>query len=355
MHFNCSCKRRITGALCISLLLAASLALADDPTEKAPLPDAAAIAAAIKLVDEVHKDDIAAAKTPDQKAALSQALIEAAKEEKDKAGRFALLSKAKAIAVGAGDYPTAAAAVDRIDAAFSVDALRMKTDAATAATKTVRTPEQRKQLLAGANQLADEAVAADRYDVAKAAADIELTVSRVASDAALVKAAAIHVHQVQDTAAAFADAKKSLAVLVDKPNDPEANLKVGKFTCFIKGDWEDGFPMLALGSDATLKALAEKAVAGVNSADEQAKLGDGWWDVATKLTGTTKSTVQAEAGKWYRMAVPSLTGFAKARVESRLKSLAGSAEPPAYPVAAAANAFNAGSSIGAKHAGPEAP
>ena len=36
---------------------------------------------------------------------------------------------------------------------------------------------------------------------------------------------------------------------------PPANLTVGKYYCFQKGDWEKGLPMLALGQDETLKAL----------------------------------------------------------------------------------------------------
>ena len=230
-----SCGRHVIGMFCVALQVA-SWTLADVPPLKAPIPDAAAFTAAMKLVDEFHKYDVATAKTPDQRAALSQSLIDAANEEKDNATRFALLSRAKDVAVGAGDYTTASAAVDEIDATFSVDALKMKVGAATATAKTVRTPDQRKQLTVGASDLVDQAIAADRYDVAKSAADIESTGARVASDAALVKAGTIHVQQVRDAEAAFADVRKSLAVLADKRDDPEANLKVGKFKCFIKDD-----------------------------------------------------------------------------------------------------------------------
>ena len=33
------------------------------------------------------------------------------------------------------------------------------------------------------------------------------------------------------------------------PTDPDANLDVGKYLCFAKGNWEKGLPLLAAGSN----------------------------------------------------------------------------------------------------------
>ena len=48
-----------------------------------------------------------------------------------------------------------------------------------------------------------------------------------------------------------------LPVLEKQPGDPTANLAAGRYYCFVKGDWEMGIPMLALGSETALKELAE--------------------------------------------------------------------------------------------------
>ncbi|MBI3877243.1 MAG: hypothetical protein HY300_15015, partial [Verrucomicrobia bacterium] len=40
------------------------------------------------------------------------------------------------------------------------------------------------------------------------------------------------------------------------PDDPGANLAVGQFLCFVKGDWESGLPLLAKSDDNVLKTLA---------------------------------------------------------------------------------------------------
>ena len=39
---------------------------------------------------------------------------------------------------------------------------------------------------------------------------------------------------------------------------PEANLAVGKYLCLVKGDWEWGVLMLALGNDDAFSIVAER-------------------------------------------------------------------------------------------------
>ena len=74
--------------------------------------------------------------------------------------------------------------------------------------------------------------------------------------------------QVHEAQSAYGDAKKSLAILFEKPDDPDANLKFGKYRCFIKSDWKSGLPMLAHGNDPALKSLAAEEIAGTNAADD---------------------------------------------------------------------------------------
>src|SRR6185312_914073 len=54
---------------------------------------------------------------------------------------------------------------------------------------------------------------------------------------------------------------KAATTLADNPDDAAANLLVGRHLCFVTEDWEQGLPMLAKSSDATLKDLAAKSLA----------------------------------------------------------------------------------------------
>jgi len=80
--------------------------------------------------------------------------------------------------------------------------------------------------------------------------------------------------------------------------------------------------MLALGSDPALKELAAKDVQGTDSAEEQVKLGDGWWELAGKEEGRAKKSMGVRAAFWYKRALPQLSGLTKGKVEKRLEELA---------------------------------
>ena len=60
--------------------------------------------------------------------------------------------------------------------------------------------------------------------------------------------------------------------------------------------------MLALGNEPTLKSLGEQEVKGVASSEEQAHLGDAWWNAADAAKGAAKKSMEARAAYWYRSA-----------------------------------------------------
>ena len=116
------------------------------------------------------------------------------------------------------------------------------------------------------------------------------------------------------------DYRKALSVLENKPTDPEANLAAGRHLCFVGqlGPWH---PDARLGSDAALKAAAIKDLRGANSADEQAAIGDAWWDLAETKLGEERDTLRRRAGFWYRQAFGNLEGLARLKVQQRIDQL----------------------------------
>lgn len=112
-----------------------------------------------------------------------------------------------------------------------------------------------------------------------------------------------------------------------EPANPEANAATGKYLCFVKGDWDRGVLMLALGSDPSLKAIAEKELDELTPTRPE-QVGDGWWERAEEEVGTIQKRTRARAAYWYRKALPGLSGFARDLIQKRLDSLA---EPHAAP------------------------
>ena len=120
------------------------------------------------------------------------------------------------------------------------------------------------------------------------------------------------------------------------PAEPAANLAAGRYLCLVKGDWEQGVPMLALGSDAALKAVALMELRGADSAEQQAAIGNAWWDAAETRQGAERDTLRLRAGVWYRQAEPKLAGeLAGLKIKQRLEQLAAMGrevpEPPRSP------------------------
>jgi len=288
------------------------------PISRIAVPTATAQADAWKLIkEELYKDDIANAKTPPQKVELAKKLLAVAGDtNKDMTGKYVLLAQAKDIAISSGDPPTAFQCLDEMGRAFDINYPHMKMNLFTALSTTVTTPADCKTVAEGLNHWADGQVKADRYDTAKSAIQLAMTVARKSGDAELIKTTGIHQTQIAEIEAACLATKFARATLSKKPNDPGANLALGRFYCFMKGDWDKGLPMLALGSDAGLKTLAQKETAGVSGAEAQMALGDSWWNLIEK-EGLAQDRVRGHAAKWYRQALPGLEGLAKAKAEKR--------------------------------------
>ncbi|HSI35399.1 MAG TPA: hypothetical protein VK986_17595, partial [Tepidisphaeraceae bacterium] len=119
----------------------------------------------------------------------------------------------------------------------------------------------------------------------------------------------------RDAAARIA---KDLDRLAADPDDPAANLAVGRHWCFDLNAWPAGLPKLARGSDPALKALAERDLAGPKAGAPLADLADAWWDVAARFPeGLTRSNVTAHAADLYRRAAPALAGMRLRLAEQR--------------------------------------
>src|SRR5207244_1724388 len=139
--------------------------------EKSPLPDAAAQAEASKLIAELFKPDYEKAKTPEQKVALAKKMLQEGVATKgDAAGRYALVRTARDIAAQQGEVVMALEAVAQLATWHEIDALQMKFEAATLGVKSLKTPKAQLACAELLAPLVDEAVSADRYDLAKSVA-----------------------------------------------------------------------------------------------------------------------------------------------------------------------------------------
>ncbi len=169
--------------------------------------------------------------------------------------------------------------------------------------------------------LIEQAVALDDYAKAGEFAELGTALARRARDYGLVKQIVQRRKEVEGFAEAYAEAQKGRKVLGKSPTDPDANLAVGRYLCLVKGEWEKGVPMLALGRDAELKALAVKELEGAKSVDEEVALGDGWWELAQAEQGAVRKSMMLRAGSWYRSAQARVSGLVKVKIDRRIEEI----------------------------------
>jgi hypothetical protein len=275
------------------------------PKAKLSVPAPVALEKALATVRDIYREDY---RKPD-KAALAKKLIQTARETKDSADRFALLQEAKDVAAEDWQGDLAFEAIDAMANDYEISRAKMKAEVIQkSAGKTRLAPEQRTAIAEAALGVIDEAIREDNFEIAERLAKRAKVLARSSKDKELIQKTAAKTKEVETAAKAYTGAREAMKVLKEKPTDPDANMVVGKYQCFVKGDWEKGLPMLALGSDEALKSLAKKDLAGARAAEEQVTLGDGWWDADGR----------ERAVHWYSQALPGLNGLEKARVGKRV-------------------------------------
>ncbi len=284
-----------------------------------PIPDEAAQRAALQLVRDVFEADSKNAKTAEEKSAVAERMIQAAADTMDDpATRFVLLRVARDMAAAAGNVELAGRAVERLAAHHQVDSIEMKIQTLTKAGEAIQDVEARKAFVASAGEVIDEALAVDDFDLAVPFAESVLTLARRTGDIDLIKDAVARGREIEGLAKQYEPVRTALAVLEANPSDAAANLVIGRYRCLVKGDWEGGLPYLALSGDAGLRAVAEQELMLPTTAEDQAKLGDAWWDLAEQEDDDAKDRLQQRAAYWYRLSAPELAGLTKTKVEQRI-------------------------------------
>ncbi|MCU0880696.1 MAG: SUMF1/EgtB/PvdO family nonheme iron enzyme, partial [Pirellulaceae bacterium] len=234
-----------------------------------------------------------------------------------------LLKIARDVAAGTGDAVTALQAVERLLEQFDEPAAELIGDTLLTAARQATTSAQHKAVAEAALSIAAKLSDADQYETALRLCEAARSSAQRAKLFPLAKELTARIEETKRQQLLSEDYRKALNVLENKPTDPAANLAAGRHLCFVKGNWERGVPMLALGSDTALKAAAIKDLRGADSADEQAATGDAWWDLAEAKQGEERDVVRLRAGFWYRQAEPKLAGgLAGLKIKQRLEVIA---------------------------------
>ena len=284
------------------------------------IPTADRQAAAQKLIHEVFKAEFAI-RSPASKLQLSRQLSNEAQANDDAATQFVLYSEARDASAAAGDLAGAVWACRALRDRFNyAPAAVAEMEHAAIATSTrnlagiptgVLTPQDAYAALRVLMLGSEADLAAGRYQSAASLANDALAYARHSPECGLYDCIAERADTLAAIAMEFDRIAPSLAMLKTKPDDPNANLAVGKFYALAVDQPQLGLPMLAKGADATLKAAASAELLKPDSPTAQAELAD-LWAKAMKTTrpGPIRDGVERQALKLYDAASANANGLA---------------------------------------------
>ena len=290
---------------------------------KTPIPSQSEQALAKALVRELYQPEYEQAATFNQKSAVAKKVLAAANDPgNDAAARYAMLDVARVMAVQAGDADIAFVAIDALETHFEIDALGLKQAALQAWAKETLPKEVRAELAKRMPPVAEEAAQHERYDSAVTLLQLARDTARRAGDVQFAKDVVARLKEIEDIAAQFAEVKQALERLSVDDTDEVANDVVGRYYCIVRGDWDQGLPLLAKGGKAALQAPAERDLRGASPGAEQLALGDMWWEISKKDESGVGQQFLVRARYWYTAAAPNLSGLERAKCDKRIADTA---------------------------------
>jgi hypothetical protein len=306
------------------------------PSKKQPVPKKEALDQALALVGELYRDDlIKATRERDVRRTLANTFLSEARDTNDDpAARYVLLREAATLGAQGGDPAIALLALDELDTSYALpegEALALKIQALQTATKGPATPEASQVVVDAAMVLMEEALAADQYETALALGSLAEAAAKKLKNVALVSRLRKRNDDVKAQQNDYAKIKPFVDTLRKEPGNAQANLEVGKYVALVKGTWARGLPLLALGSDNTLKQLAAQDLSAPKNAAAQAALGQKWAAQGAMLQGVPARNALLRAYHWYQLALITAGDKERPQIEQALEAI-NDHLPPEYRV-----------------------
>lgn len=282
-----------------------------------PVPTYADQAQAQNVFQQRYRKELADAQRPETRSLLARTLMNEADQEGDASLRYVLRTEARNLAVSAGNPFLAVQIGESIAAEFQRDVWDVHVETLGEVRKS-KLAIAREPALTVLQSLVRSAIREDRYEAARALAEIGEGMAQEARDPVLRDAFKQASERAQALAAAYRAIQEALAAVQSNGDDPAANETVGRFYALVKQDWKTGLPYLAKAEHAVLRSAARNDLATPTSPTAQLRVADDWWAFAESLEEADKAAVRRRAGYWYLKTERFHSGDQLARVRQRL-------------------------------------
>jgi hypothetical protein len=235
--------------------------------------------------------------------------------------RYVCFQELRRLSVENRDAAAAMRWAMEIGARFKVDRLEVKAETAEALSKAAHDQQTAYRAIDQALKVCYQARGEDNYESAiQAVKAAQAAATKVRDAAAGSLLARLH-GDLKREKEDFLNVLLALETLAKKPDDPEANLVVGRFRCGQQV-WEEGLLRLTLGSDEVLRDLATRDIAEPTKAADRKALADAWNEQSKKEKDSFQAVCWRRAHRLYKLAEPGLLGLDQAAARSQLLTLA---------------------------------
>ncbi len=213
-----------------ALCLAPSLLLpAAEPAQRAPLPDAAAIAQAESQFHDRYEGQLVKARRAAERRALAEKFLDQSSRSDDAAAlRLVLLRQARQLAVELADADLLRRSVEAAASQFQIDLGPMRKEAFAKAAAAVRTPTAAGQFAEACLGLVDGAAAADDFAAALDYGHAAYAAAGKARDKALLDKVVARGRLVVARQKQFQQARGATANPAASPDGPQTNVETGR-------------------------------------------------------------------------------------------------------------------------------
>lgn len=295
---------------------------------KLAIPSETARKAAEKQIRDIMGEDLARAQTPEEKTKIARQMLQTADGTSDPTSKYVLLRDAETLAADAGDVDTAVEASNAVISSFQPHATPSAIEPLERFTRLSLEADAEAKLCQLALDGLHEAISGNRFDIAHQFGRLAVTFAHKTTDQDLSEKAVSTLASVATCESEYARVAPMETTLQRNPNDPSANAAIGRYECFVKGNWAAGLPMLTKGSNETLKRVAVDELKPPATAVEQMAVGDAWWGMTDGLPAAIQANVRAHAVSLYARADEGLSGLNKLKAEQRIAQM-----QPAQPKA----------------------
>jgi len=334
-------------------------ALPDAAEDRLAVPADDDLAAARELIKQAYEEDYADTAGGPQR--LIDKLLATAGQVDDSTRRYALLVEAERLAIDAGSIDDAIEASSQRSESYEIDPAACRLDTLVALSRSdARNDAALCRVLI---DLVDQSLSSDRIDVAekavveaiaaakrserrerKTATDERKRTGRQAPDAGddtgLLALAVDKQKELKDHrrwSQAYDEAVETLRTL---PDDPAANVTVGRYRCFVKGEWEEGLAALRLGDSEKLRAVAadeaELRRSEQRTTERVMAVANAWWKVSegSGMQPRESRAIKRHAAALYEEAQPTVEDpVDQALIRKRLAAVGEPGKAAKQPVA----------------------